>query len=108
MKLGAAFLPLLPNFPEQHIVRLIGAARPVLILIDSSPPIVSRYQAVKNVTTVTVFDKMYEIVEKQVFKHDLNEVTPLKSLVLPSRRAAAIYFTAGTTGFPQGVRVSHQ
>lgn len=106
MKLGATYLSLGTCYPEQTIVRLIGLTRPLLLVTESDPQIASRFDCVKHVCELVVYDELYESGQRNF--DDPNDPVPLEALAPPWRRAACIVFTAGTIGEPHGVRIGHQ
>jgi amino acid adenylation domain-containing protein/thioester reductase-like protein len=96
LKLGAAYVPIDPSFPEERIGHMIEDANPRLILVTDAPaggltrwaPICLTMQAAHDHTTI---DTSNLTLSKQIGVRDL----------------AYVIYTSGSTGRPKGVEIGH-
>ncbi|WP_424190688.1 non-ribosomal peptide synthetase [Actinokineospora sp. G85] len=93
LKSGAAYLPVELDHPAERIARLIGDAKPALVLAGAQAPV-----PVLRVDDPAVLD-------------DLPDTDPTdadRARPLSLRDAAYVIFTSGSTGRPKGVVVEHR
>jgi len=91
LKLGAAYLPLDPNYPDSRIKAMLDDAETTLILINQ------KYRNKLSLSAdVIALDDMKYVHEAT---HNLN---------LPHGSLAYLMYTSGTTGKPKGVMIEHQ
>lgn len=92
LKLGAAYLPLDPDFPAERLVYMLEDSGAAAVLEDDAAP-----AAVKNAAGVT-----------HLGLSALRELAPVADLALPQahpQRLAYVIYTSGSTGRPKGVRI---
>ncbi|WP_372366521.1 amino acid adenylation domain-containing protein [Candidatus Uabimicrobium sp. HlEnr_7] len=89
LKVGAAYLPIDPSYPEQHISNMIEISQTNIIL--------STNKTYKN-SKVKILD-----INGVTAKHNKNI-----SVEINSSNLAYVMFTSGSTGVPKGVAVEHK
>jgi len=93
-KVGAAYLPLDPDFPQDRLMYMLEDSAAVAVIEDNSAP--------------------KGVVEARVQHFDLDgltearSITPLPLPVENPARLAYLIYTSGSTGKPKGVRVHHR
>lgn len=94
LKVGAAYLPLDPDFPAERLVYMLSDSGAVAVLEDDAAPAAVR-----------------EAASKRLSLGSLDELAPLAEYPLspphPLRLAYTIY-TSGSTGKPKGVRIQNR
>jgi len=99
LKMGAAYVPMDPQYPDERIGFMLDDCKSPLLLTQSK--YTTKLHAIidKNQSTYCVAVDMFEW---------QNEATsPIAVNVMPNQLANVIY-TSGTTGRPKGVMVTHQ
>lgn len=94
-KLGAAYLPLDPDFPEERLLYMLEDSGAFAIIEDESAP-----EKVKASSLVH-----FNIDDLPKEKPPVMNVPPLS---LAGEQLAYIIYTSGSTGKPKGVRISQQ
>ncbi|MEX2475928.1 amino acid adenylation domain-containing protein [Marinobacter sp.] len=94
-KLGAAYVPLDPAYPDERIKAILEVAQSRLLLTNTAYANIDGGDAV----TVVVLDDHAEAIGQQ-------QTGPVVSSLQPTQ-LAYIIFTSGSTGVPKGVEVSH-
>ncbi|MGM0767461.1 MAG: amino acid adenylation domain-containing protein [Pseudomonadota bacterium] len=94
-KLGAAYVPLDPSYPQERIKAILGVAEAKALITHSSQKGLQAPEAV----SVIVPDQDAEAITHQ-------DSGPLSTAVKPEQLAYVI-FTSGSTGVPKGVEISH-
>lgn len=93
LKVGATYLPIDPEYPEERIKMMLEDSGAILILTN-----MTLLNEINDVKTGSI-DKWYQTVVEQ---H-----TPLSIEIMPNDIAYLIY-TSGSTGKPKGVMIEHQ
>lgn len=88
---GCVYLPLDPLYPDPMLERMLGAARPSLVLVDREAS--GRVPPVPDIPVIDVAA--------------VRSTWPSQGAVRISGDAAYIVFTSGTTGEPRGVLLGH-
>ncbi len=96
LKVGAAYIPLDPNYPAQRLTFMIQHAQPALLL-----------------TTKDFYTSLFHIDidllcldEKGFLRSDKTVANPQSSV--HDTNLAYMIYTSGSTGIPKGIAVSHQ
>ena len=101
LKTGAAYIPIDPHYPKQHIRFLLHDSKPKILLASQKVDEKVRSDCSKQNTAIFLFEAIRELVNDEIDDnlphHDINP----KSL-------ANIIYTSGTTGKPKGVMIPHQ
>lgn len=97
-KLGAAYLPLDPDYPMQRLLYMQHDAGLKLILGDSST------EAVFS----TVLAANFICLDKAAMAIQTLSDKPLENIVFNPSDLAYLIYTSGSTGQPKGVQISHQ
>ncbi|MCG7534480.1 non-ribosomal peptide synthetase [Pseudoalteromonas sp. OOF1S-7] len=95
LKVGACYVPLDPNYPEERIRYILSDAQPRVIVTEQQ--FVSRLGESK--TPLLVLDEV--VLEECVFS----------DVIVPDAHPddlAYIIYTSGSTGAPKGVKISHK
>lgn len=101
LKTGAAYIPIDPNYPKQHILFLLHDSKPKILL--ASKKLSEKLQYYNNTDGCFVL-----LLESIVCELEQESVKNLeKELVTPASLAYIIY-TSGTTGKSKGVIVPHK
>lgn len=85
-QLGAAYVPLDPDFPEARLAAMLAAARPALILVDASTK--ARFAGHPAILDITGTE---------------SAIADLGIAEIAAEGIAYILFTSGSTGTPKGV-----
>ncbi|MFD1989561.1 amino acid adenylation domain-containing protein [Paenibacillus nicotianae] len=93
LKIGATYLPIDPEYPDERIKMMLEDSGTILILTNIT--LIDKINFVK----IGYIDKWYQTVVEQ---H-----TPLLTEIMPNDIAYLIY-TSGSTGKPKGVMIEHQ
>jgi amino acid adenylation domain-containing protein len=93
-RVGAAYLPLEPDWPAERRAALLADARPALILRATAQEGASR-------------SEWREVVLADAVPEAPGGVEPMRRAVAPSELAYVLY-TSGSTGAPKGVAVEHR
>ncbi|WP_196766443.1 non-ribosomal peptide synthetase [Pseudoalteromonas luteoviolacea] len=93
LKVGAAYVPLDPNYPKARIEYILADAKPVQVFIDSSTAHCFEFGNV-NVVNIEQIPQLSKRSSSEVFS-DVNQM-------------AYIIYTSGSTGNPKGVMISHR
>lgn len=96
LSLGATYVPIDPEYPEERISNIIRSAKPSLLVKCSSARIASDLDIV--------------ILDSNDIKYDCDiyideRVSTAKNV---TQQTAVIIYTSGSTGMPKGVQLSHQ
>ncbi|MBW4933392.1 non-ribosomal peptide synthetase [Marinobacter sp. F4206] len=94
-KLGAAYVPLDPVYPEERVRAILGVAGANALITYSANAVA---QAAHEGTTI-LLDRVAASVSEQ-------SSTPVSTPLSPDQLAYVI-FTSGSTGIPKGVEISH-
>jgi amino acid adenylation domain-containing protein len=94
LKTGAAYVPIDPTVPASRIALIVQTAQPVLTLTHEAT-----YRLFSDKLAILNLDSIKKLVLKQPAANVLINRTKMN--------LAYIIFTSGTTGVPNGVRVSH-
>jgi amino acid adenylation domain-containing protein len=92
LKLGAAYLPLDPEFPEERLVYMLEDSRAVAVIEDDQAP-----EGVKNA-------EAFHINPENLHGTDSLSID-LPDLIPNSNRLAYTIYTSGSTGKPKGVDI---
>lgn len=93
LKLGAGYLPLVPDLPESRMRTILSEARAAVCMTDSSSP--SHLQQISSLTLLNV-DSM----DLNIYADNNVEVA------YDGADIAYVVFTSGSTGVPKGVLVT--
>lgn len=99
-KLGAAYIPLDPTYPFEHIKNLIKDSGAKLIITDSAFFPKRLEEELVGIATVIYIDKC-EADFKSEHSPDLNNKINVNSL-------AYVIYTSGSTGKPKGAMIEHK
>ena len=113
LKLGAGYMCFDVGSTPEKLIRQVGSVRPISILIDENVSIVKRFEAVSKATKLLSINYVLGLALKvQPSRSKLLRAQPhlnvLESPFAIAERVAAIVFTAGSSGYPCAVRISHQ
>lgn len=96
LKTGAAYMPIAPDYPQNHIDWVVSEAKPKVILTERG--LASAFDAVEG--TIVVVDTERDRI------HDMSEHNLLVTVDPDS--VAYIIYTSGSTGKPKGVMIPHK
>ncbi|CAG7692578.1 unnamed protein product [Allacma fusca] len=117
LKLGAAFLPLDPIYPEDLLLSIIHKFRPIMVITDDDGPILGKYDAKSFAEFCRLLsieeiwmdmnlppkdDPKWKTFDKKV------ELFSTPKNVEPNLRPAVVVHTTGIAGDPKGVRLGHK
>jgi acyl-coenzyme A synthetase/AMP-(fatty) acid ligase len=115
LKLGASYVPFDQNFPTDLVYRIVENCRPVLIISDCDPTCLNKFDTVLKLTQVNDVESIFSRVDECISEQSLNQLKTniqkmesLPGLPVMSERAAIILYTSGSSGEPNGVRVTHR
>lgn len=94
-KLGAAYVPLDPSYPDERIKSILGVAEARLLVTHSGRPDLP----VPENVSVVVPDREADTIQSQS--------ADAMDTGLRKEQLAYVIFTSGSTGVPKGVEVSH-
>ncbi|WP_255284961.1 non-ribosomal peptide synthetase [Rhodococcus jostii] len=94
---GGAYVPIDPDYPSEHLRRMMESAAPVCVLTRST----DRVQIPGGVPVVEVDGRQEPDVDSAPVRNE-DRITPLRT-----GNTAYVIFTSGSTGRPKGVAVSH-
>lgn len=97
MKAGGAFLPMLPDYPDDRID---------YCLRDSKSRFVITTEAIKNERSALFENKPYTVLTVNELLNNPNGENP--NLDIPAESLAYIIYTSGSTGTPKGVMIEHR
>ena len=122
LKMGGAYLPLDPDFPEDTLLDIITKTRPVMLITDKGGSIVSKY-GTENFSVdcqlITLEDIWLEVEiprQASVIPQEIPKKKPDKIVsaleiadkqVSLLERPAVIIITTGISKDPRGVRIAH-
>ncbi|TXI92124.1 MAG: amino acid adenylation domain-containing protein, partial [Neisseriales bacterium] len=99
LKIGAAYLPIAPDYPDERINYILADAEVSLILTNTKHD--SRLASFVNLSLIELDD------EKQIAEiKKANTENPL--VKIDTNSLAYVIYTSGTTGKPKGVMVEHR
>ncbi|WP_246350949.1 non-ribosomal peptide synthase/polyketide synthase [Nocardia barduliensis] len=97
VKAGAAFLPIDPDHPSARIARVLGAARPVVVLTTTGDG-----ADLPGGFACASIDRLEVTGLSEARITDAQRRTPLRP-----NHLAYVLFTSGSTGVPKGVALTH-
>ena len=99
LKVGAAYVPIDPSFPDDRISYCLNDTGSKLIISNRI-----YQQRLNNITEIPVI-----AIDDQNFKHQLlGQPADTPKVTNTSRNLAYIIYTSGTTGNPKGVMIEHR
>lgn len=97
LKSGAAFLPMVPEYPDDRIE---------YCLVDAQSRYVITTQAIKEEREKLFKEKPYTVLTFEELLQEENEENP--DLTIPSEALCYCIYTSGSTGTPKGVMIEHK
>ena len=108
-KMGAIYLPLNFRAKEKELAYMLDTAEATAILIgDRYIPMIKAIQPeVKSLKNLISIEKKYDDL---LYYEDIVQSSPADEVVaeIDEKDTTILMYTAGTTGFPKGVMLSHQ
>ena len=108
-KMGAIYLPLNFRAKEKELAYMLDTAEATTILIgDRYIPMIKAIQPeVKSLKNLISIEKKYDDL---LYYEDIVQSSPADEVVaeIDEKDTTILMYTAGTTGFPKGVMLSHQ
>ena len=101
LKTGAAYIPIDPHYPKQHIRFLLHDSKPKILLASRKVDEKVRSDCAKQHTAIFLFEAITDLI-----KDEINDNLP-HHYITPKSLANIIY-TSGTTGKPKGVMIPHE
>ena len=98
LKVGAAYVPLDPSYPEERTRYIVDHAKPDAIIVEPE----LHYLIEQNDSSIAVLDLAAETDNNEV------ELPDIESLASQLDRLAYIIYTSGSTGTPKGVAINHR
>jgi amino acid adenylation domain-containing protein len=95
MKIGAAYVPLDPDYPEDRLNYIFNTAKCKALIQDSD-----NVGAISASQYLTIDNNYYQNIDLSVLRH-------CPSVNCDADDSAYIIFTSGSTGLPKGVEVTH-
>ena len=95
LKVGAAFVPLDPNYPEKRVQFILADAEIQIILTQSH--YWQRLHALDPAKTLIEVDASFD-----------QDLAPLPPMTYRPQDLAYVIYTSGTTGQPKGVMIEHR
>ena len=105
LTLQVTYLPIDIMCPDEQIVNIYNGTKPILIITENHPPVLTRFICVAKFVPLVTIDALIEAAGE--FPSSLSW-EPLVKTDQPWNQTAAIYFTSGTTGHRKGVRLRHR
>lgn len=96
LKLGAVYVPIDPDYPQDRINYIIKNSEAKFIVTNSIDAPLFKDKAVRTV-----------LLDKEDFDYNLETIKNIEKDITNQNNAYVIY-TSGTTGIPKGVLVNHQ
>ncbi|MFC5404230.1 amino acid adenylation domain-containing protein [Cohnella soli] len=94
-KLGAAYIPVDPEYPAERILFIISDCRAIRVIMDSNIHVLLP-EGIQAVKIAQLIDESNGMAEDNISRQVLNE------------ELAYVIYTSGTTGRPKGVMIEHQ
>jgi long-subunit acyl-CoA synthetase (AMP-forming) len=91
--------------PDEQIVFIYNSTKPVLMITENHPPVLTRFICIGRVIHRVTINKLWEVAGTMSADP---KITPLVEYEPPCDLTAAIYYTSGTTGHRKGVRLRHR
>ncbi|EPJ37148.1 putative Gramicidin S synthase 2 [Streptomyces afghaniensis 772] len=96
---GGAYLPVNPDFPAERLKRVLGDARPPLVVCAPEAAEAMRGALPEGTVLRTLPD---------LFDHDARPADGELPQAVPADALAYVMYTSGSTGRPKGVMVEHR
>ncbi len=106
---GATYVPIDPEYPEERINNIIKSAQPELLITHADAKLATEI----NIPVVNI-DSFFQgiSIDKSLTKEASIQQIPVKeNFTLPAidaEKPAVIIYTSGSTGTPKGVQLSHK